>query len=276
MKDSLKIAVCQMQVSDRKDLNISKARSMIKEASSRGSRLVVLPEMFNCPYSSNVFPKFAESYPDGPTVKMLSGAAREEGIFLVGGSIPEQQDGQLYNTSFVFGPKGELLAKHQKLHLFDVDFAGGLSFQESKTLGYGKKITVVETEICTFGVAICYDIRFPELSRLMAVMGAELIVLPAAFNMTTGPAHWELLLRARAVDNQVFVVGAAPARDINAPYVSYGNSAVVDPWGKIIAGADEKETIIYAGIDLSLLTKIRGELPLLKHRRLDLYQLKSL
>lgn len=276
MKNLFKIGVCQMQVDEHKDLNISKARSMIKEASARGSRLVILPEMFNCPYASNIFPRFAENYPDGETIKMLSKAALEEEIYLIGGSIPEREEDLVYNTSFIFGPRGELLAKHQKIHLFDVELAGGLSFQESKTLGYGKKITVVETEICTFGVAICYDIRFPELSRLMAVMGAELIVIPAAFNMTTGPAHWEMLFRARAVDNQVFVVGAAPARNENASYVSYGNSAVVDPWGKIIARADEKETIIYADIDLQIIAKIRQELPLLKHRRVDLYQLKSL
>jgi predicted amidohydrolase len=276
MENSFKIGICQMQVAENKDSNITKARSMIGEAAARGSRLVVLPEMFNCPYASNLFPKYAESFPDGETIKMLSLAAKEEAIYLVGGSIPERENGLIYNTSFVFGPRGELLAKHQKIHLFDVELSGGISFQESKTLGYGKSITVVKTEICTLGVAICYDIRFPELSRLMAVMGAELIVIPAAFNMTTGPAHWEMLLRARAVDNQVFVVGAAPARDRNASYVSYGNSAVVDPWGKIIVRADDKEEIIYGTIDLSLITKTRRELPLLKHRREDLYQLKSL
>lgn len=265
-----------MQVDEHKQQNISKASSMIREASARGSRLVVLPEMFNCPYDSNLFSRFAENYPDGETIRMLSKVSREEGIYLIGGSIPEREEGLVYNTSFIFGPQGEFLAKHQKIHLFDVELTGGLSFQESKTLGYGKKITVVETEICTFGTAICYDIRFPELSRLMAMMGAEIIVLPAAFNMTTGPAHWEMLLRARAVDNQVFVVGAAPARDKNASYVSYGNSAVVDPWGKIVAQADEKEMIIYWDINLQLITKIRQELPLLKHRREDLYQLKSL
>lgn len=276
MENSFKIGICQMQVAENKDSNITKARSMIGEAAARGSRLVVLPEMFNCPYASNLFPKYAESFPDGETIKMLSLAAKEEAIYLVGGSIPERENGLIYNTSFVFGPRGELLAKHQKVHLFDVELSGGISFQESKTLGYGKSITVLKTEICTLGVAICYDIRFPELSRLMAVMGAELIVIPAAFNMTTGPAHWEMLLRARAVDNQVFVVGAAPARDRNASYVSYGNSAVVDPWGKIIVRADDKEEIIYGTIDLSLITKTRRELPLLKHRREDLYQLKSL
>lgn len=264
-----------MTVAESKDENIASARAMIKEASSRGSKFVVLPEMFNCPYNSELFHTFAEKYPEGETIKMLSEAARAEKVFLVGGSIPELEEGTVYNTSFVFSPEGKLLAKHQKVHLFDVDFAGGLSFQESKTLGYGKTITVIKTEICTFGVCICYDIRFPELSRLMALTGAELIVIPAAFNMTTGPAHWELLLRARAVDNQVFVAGAAPARNEKASYISYGHSAVVDPWGKIIANTDEKEGIIYGVIDLNLIDKIRNELPLLKHRRSDIYQIVS-
>lgn len=275
MKKPFKLGVCQMRVDHTKKQNITKARSMIKEAATRGSSLVVLPEMFNCPYDSSLFPGFAEAFPGGETLQMLADTAREERIYLVGGSIPEREGDFIYNSSFVFGPGGELLAKHQKLHLFDVELEGGLTFQESKTLGRGKTITVVETGLCTFGVAICYDIRFPELSRLMALKGAELIIIPAAFNMITGPAHWELLLRTRAVDNQVYLAGAAPARDPEASYVSYGNSAVVDPWGTIRARADEGETIIYGDIDPGLTTKIRRELPLLKHRRLDLYQLSG-
>ncbi|MCL6558080.1 MAG: carbon-nitrogen hydrolase family protein, partial [Firmicutes bacterium] len=230
-----------MRVGSNKEANITKARSMIKEASLRGSKMVILPEMFNCPYNNSAFPKFAESYPDGPTFRMLSGTAREEKIVLVGGSVPEKEGQEIFNSCFVFNPKGELIARHQKVHLFDVDLAGGLSFHESKTLGGGKQITVVQSDLCTFGVAICYDIRFPELSRLMALAGAQLLIIPAAFNMTTGPAHWEILLRVRAIDNQVYVAGAAPARDLNSSYVSYGNSAVIDPWGNIIARADERE-----------------------------------
>lgn len=276
MKRNFKIGVCQMLVVEQKNQNLSKARSMIREASANGSEIVILPEMFNCPYNSSCFPGYAESYPKGETLKMLSEAAMEEEVYLVGGSLPEREESSIYNTCFVFGPRGEFLAKHQKIHLFDVDLPDGLSFRESKTLGYGKKITVVKTEICTLGVAICFDIRFPELSRLMVLMGADLIVIPAAFNMNTGPAHWELLLKARAVDNQVFVVGAAPARDINASYVSYGHSAIADPWGNIIAQADEKETILYGDIDLSRIDKTREALPLLRHRRTDIYQLKAL
>lgn len=275
MKSKFKIGVCQMPVVKSKEQNISKARSMIKEAAAGGCSLVILPEMFNCPYNSSLFPEYAESYPEGSTLKMLSAAASEEKIYLVGGSIPEREENIIYNTSFVFGPRGELLAKHQKVHLFDVDLPDGLSFHESRTLGAGKNITVVKTELCTLGVAVCYDIRFPELIRLMALMGAEIVILPAAFNMNTGPAHWELLLRTRAVDNQVFIAGASSARDTEASYVSYGNSLIADPWGKIIAQAGEKETILYGDIDLQVLKETREALPLLKHRRSDLYELRT-
>lgn len=276
MKSKFKIGVCQMHVVKSKEKNIARARSMIKEAAGGGCKLVVLPEMFNCPYNSSLFPEYAESHPEGSTLKMLSAAAAEEKIYLVGGSIPERDGESVYNTSFVFGPRGEMLAKHQKIHLFDVDLPDGLSFHESRTLGAGKKITVVETDLCTLGVAVCYDIRFPELIRLMALGGAEVVVLPAAFNMNTGPAHWELLMRTRAVDNQVFLVGASSARDAGASYVSYGNSVIVDPWGRIIAQADEKETVLFGEIDLQILNETRAALPLLKHRSLDLYELKRL
>lgn len=274
MRDLLKIGICQMPVTEDKDINNAKARSMIRQAARQGSQLVILPEMFNCPYKTSVFSKFAEQYPGGQTVDMLSDAARQEQVYLVGGSVPELDDGAIYNTSFIFGPGGELLGKHQKIHLFDVDIEGGPCFQESKALGAGSKATVIETPLGTLGVCVCYDIRFPELSRLMVLRGAELIIIPAAFNMTTGPAHWELLLKARAVDNQAYVVGAGQATNEQACYIAYGHSMVIDPWGRITAQAAGEETIIYADIDFDLVAKIRGELPLLKHRRPDLYQLK--
>lgn len=276
MNGLFKVGVCQMKVTGQKEENLAKARAMINEASKQGSRMVILPEMFNCPYQERRFPELAEQYPAGRTFQMLEEAAREEGIYLVGGSVPERDGPDLYNSSFAFDPRGRLIARYRKTHLFDVDIAGGISFQESKTLSRGREITVAKTELCTFGLAICYDIRFPELARLMATEGAEMVILPGAFNMTTGPVHWELLLRSRAVDNQVYLVGAAPARDLNAPYVSFGHSAVIDPWGSVVAQADEKETIIYAGIDLSRVAKVRRELPLLLHRRTDLYELKKL
>ncbi|SHJ34429.1 carbon-nitrogen hydrolase family protein [Desulfofundulus thermosubterraneus] len=271
-----KVAVCQMIIHQEKEKNLVRAREMIGRAAKRGARLVVLPEMFNCPYVARLFPQYAESYPEGPSLQMLSRTAREEGVYLVGGSLPERDGDQVYNTSFIFAPDGRLLGKHRKMHLFDVELASGLTVKESSTLGAGNQVTVIPSELGDLGVAICYDIRFPELMRLMVLKGARVVVIPAAFNMTTGPAHWELIFRMRAIDNQAYFIGASPARDPMAPYVAYGHSLVVDPWGNVVSMAREGEEIIYAEIDLDLVEKIRSELPLLRHRRTDVYALELL
>ncbi|MEW5953314.1 MAG: carbon-nitrogen hydrolase family protein [Bacillota bacterium] len=264
------LALCQLQIVDDKSRNINRARDMIRRAAALGSELVILPEMFNCPYQARLFPSYAETYPGGETLEMLASTAAGEGVYLVGGSIPERDGSQVYNTSFVFGPDGRLLGRHRKIHLFDVDLPG-LSVRESSTLGAGEELSVIETGLCTLGVVICYDIRFPELIRLLALRGVQLLVAPAAFNMTTGPAHWDLVFRGRAVDNQLFVAAASPARDPAAPYVAYGHSMVVDPWGNKLAEAAEGETILTAEIAPGLAEEIRGRLPLLRHRRPELY-----
>jgi predicted amidohydrolase len=206
----------------------------------------------------------------------MSKAAKESGIYVVAGSMPELEGNHVYNTSYVFDRKGEKIAKHRKMHLFDIDVEGGQYFKESDVLTPGKDVTVFDTEFCRIGLGICYDIRFPELSRLMVLEGAEVIIFPAAFNMTTGPAHWELNFRGRALDNQVYTIGVAPARDLKASYHSYGNSIVVSPWGNVINRMDEKEGYIIEEIDLDYLKKVRNELPLLKHLRRDIYKLSKL
>ncbi len=269
---SIKIGICQMTVSADKEESLKKAEAMIRKAASNNSRIVVLPEMFNCPYENKSFPVFAEKCP-GKTTQMLANLAKELGIYMVGGSIPELDNDKIYNTSFIFNPKGQIIGKHRKMHLFDIDIEGGIRFKESDTLGPGEEVTVVDTEYGKMGVAICYDMRFPELMRQMVLKGAKIIVVPAAFNMTTGPAHWDLTIRARALDNQVYFVAASPARDLNASYHAYGHSAVVNPWGEIMSQAEEKETIIYGEMDMEYLEKIRRELPLLQHRRVDLYDI---
>ncbi|WP_027717051.1 carbon-nitrogen hydrolase family protein [Desulfovirgula thermocuniculi] len=271
-----KVAVCQMRVAESKEENLGRAREMIARAAASGARLVVLPEMFNCPYVAALFPSYAESYPQGPSLRMLSRAAREEGVYLVGGSIPEEEGGKIYNSSFVFAPDGTLLGRHRKMHLFDVDLPGGLRVRESSTLAAGSGVTVVPCEFGPLGVAVCYDVRFPELMRLMVLKGALVVAVPAAFNMTTGPAHWELLFRLRAVDNQAYFIGASPARDPGAAYVAYGHSLVVDPWGQVVARAGEGEEILVAEVDLARVEKVRRELPLLRHRREDVYRLELL
>lgn len=274
MGKAFKMAICQIKVTADKGANIKKAAAMVKEATAVGAKVITLPEMFNCPYENKYFPEFAEEYPSGETLQALSEMARSNQIYLVGGSIPEIEETNIYNTSFIFDPKGAMVGRHRKMHLFDVELSSGLNFKESDTLGAGQEVTVVDTAFGKIGIAICYDMRFPELMRLMALAGAELIIIPGAFNMTTGPAHWEMTLKMRAVDNQVYVVGASPARDASAGYVAYGHSLVADPWGEVVSIAGVDEEIIYATIDPARVKKIRNELPLLKHRRRDLYELK--
>lgn len=267
-----KLAVCQINVTRDKTLNINYAKDIVRQAASQGAQIVLLPEMFNCPYETNVFPDYAESFPDGQTVQMLSRVAAELGIVLVGGSIPERDGGIVYNTCFIFGQQGNLLGRHRKMHLFDVDLPD-LNVQESSTLGPGRDFTVIDAGICKIGVMICFDVRFPELARLLALAGVDMLLIPAAFNMVTGPAHWDLTMRMRAVDNQVYVAAASPARDEQAEYVTYGHSMVVDPWGTVVVQAGTGEEIIVAEVNLETIREVRERLPLLAQRRTDLYDL---
>ena len=273
--EKMKVGICQMLVEEDKDRNIQRAENMIRDAASNGSDVIVLPEMFNCPYENKYFPIYSENYP-GKTTKMLASLSKELGVYIIGGSIPEKDDNTIYNTSYIFNREGNVVGKHRKIHLFDIQVENGIKFKESDTLGYGQDVTVFPTEFCKIGIAICYDMRFPELIRIMALEGAEVIIVPAAFNMTTGPAHWELLVRTRALDNQVYFIAASPARNQSASYHAYGHSSIVNPWGTIISEADEKECIIYGDIDLALVEKVRKELPLLNHRRKDLYEINKI
>jgi predicted amidohydrolase len=273
VKDKFRLAVCQMSVTRDKETNIRHAGEMVREAAAGGAKVVALPEMFNCPYETHLFPAYAESYPDGETVKMLARVAVDAGIVLVGGSIPERDGDKVYNTSFIFGPRGELLGRHRKVHLFDVDLPN-LRIRESSTLGPGNNLDVIDAGLCKLGVMICFDVRFPELARLLALEGAHVLVIPAAFNTITGPAHWEMSMRARAVDNQVYVAAASPARDESAKYVAYGHSMIIDPWGEVVAEAGTGEEIIMAEIDPEKIKDVRGRLPLLSQRRTDLYEIK--
>lgn len=273
------VAVIQMKVSNEKEKNIKKAEEMIKKAIGNSKldikiNLVILPEMFNCPYQAELFPQYAETE-DGYTCEQLARIAEENNIYLLGGSISEKSDNNIYNTSYLFSNKGKKIGKHRKIHLFDIDIEGGQKFKESDTLTAGSKIAVIDTPFAKIGLIICYDIRFPELSRLLVEKGAEIILVPGAFNMTTGPAHWEILFRTRALDNQVFMIGAAPACNEDSSYLSYGNSIIVDPWGRVLNRLGAGEGLLIETLNMGLLTKIREELPLLKHRRRDLYSISE-
>ena len=273
MKNNFKVALCQMKVVDDKGVNLEKATTMIETAARNGAEMIVLPEMFNCPYDTSKFRVYAEPSENSQSLKLVSSVAKENGVFLIAGSIPELSEDKLYNSSFIYNKNGILLDVHRKIHLFDVDIPGEITFKESETISAGNKVTVVDTDLMKIGVAICYDVRFPELFRLMVLDGARLMVVPGAFNATTGPAHWETIIRARAIDNQVYMIAASPAKNKDLSYHSYGHSMVVDPWGKVIAMAGEGEEIIYATIDGSYIEKIRDELPILKNRRTDIYNL---
>ena len=278
--NKINIALCQMNVVDNKGENIRKAIQMIKESKKQGADLAVLPEMFNCPYENEKFIEYAEELNGSQTLEKIANIAKEENIHVLAGSIPElEEDGEgiqsIYNTAVLFDNKGKLLGKHRKMHLFDIDVKGKIYFKESDTLSAGNEFTVIETELTTIGIGICYDVRFVELSRIMALNGAQILIFPGAFNLTTGPAHWEILFRSRALDNQVYAIGVAPALDKDASYNSFGHSIAVNPWGEIIDELDYEEGLKIVEIDLDEIKRIREEIPILKNRRTDLYEIKE-
>lgn len=270
----MRVALIQMPVTADKKRNLETARRKLREARQRGSDAAVLPEMFCCPYDNACFRAYGEEA-GGMAQQALSALAEELGMYIVGGSLPELEGQAVYNTSYVYGRRGELLAKHRKAHLFDIDVEGGQRFLESGVLSPGNAVTTFETEFGTMGLCICFDFRFEELARCMCLRGAQCIFVPAAFNMTTGPAHWELLFRQRAVDNQCFTIGVSPARNEAASYVAYGNSLAVDPWGTVLCRAGAEEATLYADLDLSRVPSVRRQLPILSARRTDLYEVRE-
>lgn len=273
--EKIKIAAIQMSTVADKMENVRTVKTYLEKIKDENPDFVILPEMFCCPYQTENFPIYAEKE-GGPVWQQLSGYAKQYGIYLIGGSMPEKDaEGNVYNTSYIFDREGKQIGKHRKVHLFDLDVKGGQTFKESDTLTAGDSDTVFDTEFGKIGVMLCFDIRFPELSRMMVNDGAKVIFVPAAFNMTTGPAHWELSFRTRALDNQIYMVGCAPARDVSAGYISWGHSIVTDPWGRVIDMLDEKKGILLAELDMDYEEQVREELPLLKSRRKDIYQLSQ-
>ena len=271
----MKVAAIQMPTVKDKIQNIRTAGTYIEKIKAENPDFVILPEMFCCPYQTENFPVYAEKE-GGPSWQAMSDYARKYHIYLIAGSMPEADDvGKVYNTSYIFDRDGKQIGKHRKAHLFDINVKNGQHFKESDTLTSGDHATVFDTEFGKMGVMICYDIRFPEFARTMVLDGARMIFVPAAFNMTTGPAHWELTFRARALDNQIYMLGCAPARDTQAGYISWGYSIVTDPWGKVMKQLDEKEGILIEEIDLDREDQIREQLPLLKHRKSEMYHLQE-
>lgn len=268
---SCKIGLVQTVVVEDKMENLRNAAEQVRAAAQMGADFAVLPEMFNCPYETKNFPVYAE--PDGgPVCQALSEMAQRSHLYLIAGSVPEREGDRVYNTCYIFDRQGQLLGKHRKMHLFNISVHAGQRFQESETLSAGSRVTVLNTEFGKIGVAICFDIRFPELYRLMALQGAQMIFTPAAFSMTTGRPHWELAFRSRALDNQVFTIGAAPARVRNGNYIPYSHSIIVNPWGEIVTQLGEVPAVSVTEIDLDEVESIRSQMPLLAQMRNDVYE----
>jgi predicted amidohydrolase len=262
-------AAVQMLAGNDKQLNLQEARRWVRDAAANGARLVALPEVFIWRGSKKLERQFAEPIP-GPSSKALSELARELGIYLLAGSILEEisNSERAYNTSLLFAPSGKQIARYRKIHLFDVDLPNGVSLRESQTRAHGESPEVVKTELGAMGLTVCYDVRFPELYRRLAEQGAELIFVPSAFTAYTGAAHWETLLRARAIENQAYIIAPDQFGKTANSFETHGHSMIIDPWGRIIAELPDGPGVITATIDFDYLAKIRAELPALNHRRL--------
>jgi len=263
-------AAVQMHATVDKEANIAAAVRLVEEAAGRDARLVVLPEFFNCLGNMEEVVAQAEPIP-GPTSRTMSELAARLRITLLAGSICEQSDqpGKGRNTSLLFGPDGKELAVYRKMHLFDADFPGQVTFTESDWIVPGGQIVCSATPLGTLGQATCYDLRFPELFRRLADRGMDVLAFPSAFAATTGRAHWEVLLRARAIENQVYVVAANQYGRHTPNFTTYGCSMIVDPWGQVLDRAAESgDAVVLAEIDRQRMAEVRRSLPSLKHRKL--------
>ena len=273
MADSLRVAAVQLDSTPHKADNLERAERLVARAASTGADLVLLPEKWNAIGSTETLVANAEPLDGGETVAAMAEWAVRHGITLVGGSITERREGRekLSNTCCLFDPAGELVAVYRKIHMFDVD-VGGHRYRESDAEEPGDETVVCEVEGWRLGLSVCYDLRFPELYRILAVEGAEVVTVPAAFTLYTGKDHWELLLRARAVENQCFVVAANVWGTIEGGKATYGRSLIVDPWGVVIATASDEDTVVSAELERALLERIRRELPSLANRRPAAYR----
>lgn len=266
--DSLRVAVVQMNSKDDKAANIVSALGLIDCAAASGAQVVALPEVWTYlgPDSGN----YANAEPiPGPTSRLLAERARRHGIYLHAGSMLERAgpDGQLLNTTVVFDPLGHEIGRYSKIHMFDVVLDGVASYMESDTVTPGEHVAVIDVAGWKLGLAICYDLRFPELHRILALQGADAILLPAAFTLTTGKDHWETLIRARAIENGVYLIAPAQVGQHPPGNWCFGRSMMVDPWGTVIATAPDTEGVIIADLDKERIRRVRRQVPSLANRR---------
>ena len=273
MSDSLRVACVQLTAGSDKAANLEKAERLVARAAELGAELVALPEKWNLVGDPEALHAGAETLEQGESVAAMSTWAKRHGIVLVGGSIVERREGRekLSNTSLVFDAGGELVARYRKIHLFDVD-VGGHVYRESEAEEPGDEVVVAEAGGWKIGLTVCYDLRFPELFRLLALAGAELVTVPANFTQRTGMDHWQVLLRARAIENALFVAAPGQTGEPMAGRPSYGRSLIVDPWGTVLAQAPDRETVVLAELERSRIAETRSQLPALAQRRPDLYR----
>ncbi len=276
MPDRLRVACVQLTSRADKAANLERTDRLVARAAAAGADLVVLPEKWNAIGDLETLHAAAEPIDGGHSVAAMSEWARRHGITLVGGSITERREGRekLSNTSLVFGPEGDLLATYRKIHLFDVE-VGGHVYRESEGEEPGEEPVVARAEGWGIGLSVCYDVRFPELYRILALQGAELLTVPAHFTLHTGKDHWHVLLRARAIENQCYVAAAAQVGETIAGKPSYGRSLIADPWGIVLAQAPDEETVISAEIDRARLQDVRRRLPSLASRQPMAYRWPS-
>lgn len=267
MKSSFRCSAVQMCAKNDKAANLAEAERLIKVAEAQGAELIVLPELFNLYGDLRSAAANAEPLA-GPTAQLLCRLARESNAWIIGGSFAEiGSSGKAFNTSLTIDPQGNVVGVYRKMHLFDVDLGETLRIKESDHLLPGKEIACFETSLAKIGISICYDLRFPEIYREQSRRGAELLCVPAAFTQKTGRDHWHLLVRARAVENQCYVIAANQVGEHAPGSVSFGHSLIVDPWGNVLAEASDRENdVICAELAVEVLQSIRQKLPALQHR----------
>ncbi|MFY9580732.1 MAG: carbon-nitrogen hydrolase family protein [Gaiellaceae bacterium] len=273
MPDRIRVACVQMTSRADKAANLETAERLVAQAAATGADLVVLPEKWNAIGDAATLHAAAEPIEGGESVAAMSEWARRHGITLVGGSITERRGGRekLSNTSLVLDTDGSVVATYRKIHLFDVE-VGGVTYRESEAEEPGDEPVVARVEDWGLGLTVCYDVRFPELYRILALEGAELVTVPAHFTTPTGKDHWHVLLRARAIENQCYVAAAAQIGETLPGKPAYGRSLIVDPWGLVVAQAPDEETVIAAELDRAHLQEIRAKLPSLANRQPNAYR----
>ncbi|MBD0337845.1 MAG: carbon-nitrogen hydrolase family protein [Thermoleophilia bacterium] len=271
----MRVACVQLSSRADKAANLERAELLVERATAAGAEVVVLPEKWNAIGDAETLHAAAEPLDGGESVAAMAGWARSHGITLVGGSITERRDGRekLSNTCVVFDPEGEIAAVYRKIHLFDVE-VGGLVYRESEAEDPGEEAVVCPGD-WPIGLTVCYDLRFPELYRILALEGALLVTVPSHFTLHTGKDHWEVLLRARAIENQLYVAAAAQFGETRPGRWSYGRSLIVDPWGLVLATAPDEEAVVTADLDLGRLEDVRAKLPSLAQRQPDAYRWPS-